>query len=151
MGVGLNLEDTKFENLKILDGGKPIASPDFADVVYHVFRCNHAHGNEVPIEYQLMPSVPGHYYWQLAEGVLKMPDTVIWALLAVCIFSKANAGVTSGGDLYLTWGPSEIDGKVHRFPLSDWWGKEDEFRAFIEPQNVRRVKLAGLAGPWGKP
>jgi hypothetical protein len=44
IGAGLNLVDTRFSNIK----WRKIASPDFAEIIYEVFRCSHAHGDEVP-------------------------------------------------------------------------------------------------------
>jgi len=57
-GAGINLEETKWTNLNIDNGyGKKINEPDLADIIYHVFRCNHAHGHGVPPKFDLTLSL----------------------------------------------------------------------------------------------
>lgn len=66
IGEGLNLEETKLTNLNLVnDKGRPISNPDLADVIYHIFRCHHAHAKEIPIKYELLPSANGHYIWKI--------------------------------------------------------------------------------------
>ncbi len=87
IGAGLNLVDTRFSNIK---WGK-IASPDFAEIIYEVFRCSHAHGDEVPPSFSVTISKgPFLSHWTLTEGELHMPDRVVWALLAVAVFAEVN-------------------------------------------------------------
>ena len=47
LAPGFNLVDTRFGNV-VLKKGNP---PAFAQVVYEVHRCAHAHGDEVPIAF----------------------------------------------------------------------------------------------------
>lgn len=146
IGAGLNLEETKWGNLEIDDGyGKIIEKPDFADVIYHVFRCNDAHAQPIPKNYGLLPTSDGHSKWHIADNVLYMPDRVIWALISVSVFSKANADVKTDGDYYLSWGSESLGMKLEKFVLRDWWGREDDLRLFFAKQNIIRVKLENLS------
>ena len=134
VGSGINLEETRFTNIKL----KGVTSPDFADVVYEVFRCHHAHGDEVPPEFEVVPTVGGWgSRWVLAEGRLHMPDRVVWALLALAVLSRVNAGERSDGEYYMSLGDE-------RFIIAQWWGREADFRPIAERYNTVRVKLEGL-------
>ena len=134
MGSGINLEETKFENVKLGNN----ASPDFAEIIYEVFRCSHAHGDEIPQTFSLIPTTsPFGSQWLLADGELHMPDRVLWALLALSVFSTVNAVETSPNTRYLALGEN-------RFVVADWWGREAEVRHLAQKYNKVRVKLDGL-------
>ncbi|MDE2347512.1 MAG: hypothetical protein KGL92_03320 [Gammaproteobacteria bacterium] len=134
IGAGLNLIETKFTNIRLRNS----AAPDLAEVIYEILRCSHAHGDEVPPQYSIIPSPdPGYTRWELKKDELHMPGRIIWALLGVAVFSKANASETSVGTHYLSLG-------ANQFPISDWWGREDDFRPFAEKSNQTRVKVEGL-------
>lgn len=134
IGAGLNLVETKFSNIQL----KNTSAPDLAEVIYEIFRCSHAHGDEVPPEFSVLPS-HGNFYskWELGNGELHMPDRVIWALLAVAVFSKVNAQEKSEGSYYLSLGDE-------RFLIADWWGREEDFRPIAAKCNQTRVKIDGL-------
>lgn len=133
IGGGLNLDETIFSNINIRK--KP--SPDIADVIYTIFRCAHAHGDEIPDEFMLIPSIGDASQWIIGKNRLNMPDRVIWALLAVVVFSKVNANQKSQGDYFLSLGED-------RFLLRDWWGREDDFRFFASRYNQVRVRFDKL-------
>jgi hypothetical protein len=141
----VNLEDTKWDNVEVDDGhGKSIKSPDLADIIYHIFRCSHAHSKPVPKNYQLLPAVDGYSQWLLADGMIHMPERIIWALLGVSVFSKANAGIRTSGDYYLSWGSEAPGLGIAKFVIKDWWGREDDFKGFVSKHNMPRVKLEKL-------
>lgn len=145
IGEGLNLEDTKFTNLKLDNGyGKFISEPDLADVIYHIFRCNHAHAKEVPVNYELLPSTPGYYPWKIdrVNNGLQMPDTVIWALLAISVFCEANANIKISSEHFLSWGNNNYG--IIEFKIKDYWGKEDLLKQFFQDKPSIRVKLDKL-------
>ena len=145
MGGGLNLEETRWQNLRIDDGnGKVIVDPDFADIIYHVFRCTHAHAGEVAAGFELLPVQDGHSRWIVADGVLKMPERVIWSLLAVSLFCRANSDVSSATPHYLTWGSDSLGIGIHKFLIAEHWGKEDGFREFLTSYPQIRVRVDGL-------
>jgi hypothetical protein len=74
----------------------------------------------------------------LAESELRMPDRVVWALLAVAVLAEVNRGEKSIGSYYLSLG-------TEHFPICDWWGREEDFRPVANRYNKIRVKLEGLA------
>ena len=136
MGVGFNLVDTRFGNVTLKNGKR---GPDFAELVYHIHRCNHAHGDEVPIEFSLTPS-PNAFFstWEMAPNSVKMPDKVIWALTSVAVFSRVNYRLRGQGDKWrLSWG-NEM------FPVSEWWGREAEVKLLAVGWNTQRIELAEL-------
>jgi hypothetical protein len=134
IGAGLNLVETRFENAPLPNN----PSPDLADVIYEVFRCSHAHGDEVPSSFLVIKCLGGFgSQWILTKGELHMPDRVVWALLAVAVFSHANKGEQTRGNYYLSLG-------ADRFLLTEWWGREDDFRPIANRYNHTRVKLANL-------
>ncbi|MDR3448713.1 MAG: hypothetical protein P4M15_03010 [Alphaproteobacteria bacterium] len=134
LGGGVNLVDCRFANIKL----NKISAPDLAEFVYEVFRCSHAHGDEVPSVYSILPTAGSQLSnWSFGHGELHMPDRIVWALLAVAVFAKVNAHEKSEGDYYLSLGND-------RFPLCDWWGCETDFRPFAERYNQTRVTFQGL-------
>lgn len=142
IGAGLNLEETKWRDLTILDhNGQPISDPDFADIIYNIFRCSHAHGKEIPAGYGFLPVEDGKSYWHIAENSLYIPTRVVWAIIAVSVFAKVNSDIKTTTDHFLTWGSEKLGIGTHEFPLKDSWGKEDGLREFFSKQKIIRVKL----------
>jgi len=134
IGAGLNLIETRFSNVHL---GKN-HSPDLADVIYEIFRCSHAHGDEVPASFSIIPTVGSVVStWGFGHGELHIPDRIIWALLAIAVLSKVNAGEKSDGTYYFSLGNDQ-------FRICDWWGREDDFRPVAGRYNQTRVKLAKL-------
>jgi hypothetical protein len=134
IGAGLNLVETQFTNLQL----RKHKSPDLADVIYEIFRCSHAHGDEVPNAFSILPSEGGfHSRWLLGNGELHMPDRVIWALLSVAVLSQVNRSETTTGNYYLSLG-------AERFTISEWWGREHDFRIIADRYNKVRVRMDGL-------
>jgi hypothetical protein len=133
IGTGINLVDTRFDNIQLRG-----RTPDFADLIYEVFRCSHAHGDEVPPEFSVLPTRgPYGSEWLLGKDELHMPDRVVWALLAVVVFAQVNGGEKTTGAYYLSIAEQ-------RFLIRDWWGREDEFRTAATRYNKNRVKFEGL-------
>ena len=129
--------------------GESIDAPDLADLIYHVFRCKNAHGEEVPEPFSLIRSEDGLSDWKLAKDEIRMPDRIIWALLAVAVFCKANADVRTSEDHFLSWGSERLGLGTHKFTTREWWGREEEFREFILPRNnMPRVKMENLEELW---
>lgn len=144
IGSGLNLEETKWTHITLDDGhGKKIIDPDLADIIYHVFRCSHAHAEEVPLRYELLPVSDGYSTWAVGidDGSLQMPERIIWALLAISVFSGVNSDIKTDGDYYLTWGSESLGIGIHRFVIKEWWGREDDMRGFLSQFNHIRVKM----------
>ncbi len=73
----------------------------------------------------------------LGHGELHMPDRILWGLISVAVFAKVNAVERSTGTYYLSLG-------AERFTISEWWGREDDFRQVAGRYNQTRVKLDKL-------
>jgi hypothetical protein len=147
IGAGLNLEETKWTHVKLDDGsGKLIQNPDLADIIYHIFRCNHAHANEIPLNYEILESGDGWARWivNTSNSTLHMPDKIIWALIGVAVFSKGNTGLSTEGDYYLSWGSEALGIGTTKFLIKDHWGKENDLKLFFEQRPQIRVKIEGL-------
>lgn len=131
IGAGINLEETIFPNVKL----ERVKSPDMAEIIYEKYRCYHAHGDEIPASYMLVnPPGPNQSEWIIGRDQMNVPDRIIWALLAVTVFSNVNASERSKGDYFLTLGED-------RFVIRDWWGREDDFRPIATRYNQVRVKF----------
>lgn len=143
IGEGLNLIDTKWTHLEIDNSGKVISDPDLADVIYHIFRCNHAHGNSIPLEYDLLPVSDGYSVWliDLENPRLQMPERIIWALLGVSVFCEANSDIKTEGDYFLSWGSELLGLGIHKFIIKDWWGREKDLKIFFSQFQQIRVKM----------
>lgn len=134
IGAGLNLVETHFSNIKL----QKTNAPDLAEIIYEIFRCHHAHGDEVSSNFSIVVTQGGfRSTWRLARGELHIPDRILWALLAVALFSRVNAGEKTTGDAYLSLGDE-------RFPIAQWWGRETDFRPIADRHNQVRVKLDAL-------
>lgn len=144
IGAGLNLEETKWTNIKIENGrGKPIPEPDLADIIYHVFRCSHAHGDEVPQSFKLLLASDGSHTWRIGfeDNTLHIPETSIWAILAISVFCSANADITTNTEHFLTWGAETLGWGPHKFDLRFWWGGERALSEILARYPIIRVKL----------
>jgi hypothetical protein len=134
IGARINLVETRFSNVRLRSND----SPDLAEVIYEIFRCSHAHGDDVPACYSVIPTEGSvNSRWLIGNGELHMPDRIIWALLAIAVFSRVNAHEKSTGTYYLSLGDD-------RFPVCDWWGREGDFRPVATRYNQTRVKLDKL-------
>lgn len=136
IGAGMNLVETRFENVPL--PGNP--APDFAEIIYTVFRCRDTHGEEIPLRYSVTKSEDKLSHWAITNGELHMPDRIVVALLAVSVFSAVNRGLRAGGAHWLGLGHE-------KFLVKDWWGREAEFRRIAAPYNQTRVTLKGLNMP----
>ena len=142
LGVGLNLQDTRFDNIPF-DRLPHWSPPDIAEVIYEKHRCTRAHGDDVPLSLELIAGTPGDYQWEVAHNHLRMPTSLIWALTASVVLCHVNHRIRSTGDMHLTLGDTN---RHETFMVADWWGRESEFRIIAERWNNLRVTMIGLAG-----
>lgn len=144
LGGGLDFNVTKFSHITLDNGyGGQISDPDLADVIYHIFRCNTAHGKEIPLSYQLLPVSDGVTPWRFGvNNTLQMPERIIWALLAVSVFAKVNSSLQSEGDYFLSWGSDILGIGTTKFEIKDHWGEEDVIKSFLaqHPQTYVDIK-----------
>ncbi len=141
-GGAINLTETKFSFIKLDDGkGKIISEPDLADIIYHIHRCSHAHSEGVPTHFQLLDANVGESHWSFdrENKGIRMPDKVIFALLGVSVFCKANANINSSGNHYLSW--IDESKNEHKFLIKDNWGREYELREFFKDKPLSQIIL----------
>lgn len=139
IGGGINFDDTRWNKLDIQNiKGMQISDKDLASVIYHVFRCTQAHGTEIPNNYKLLPrNSDGTLSWLIANNQLQMPETIIWALISLCVFCKANHDIKTGTNHFLTLGEN-------KFHIADWWGLEKSLKPLAMKYNPTRVKITGF-------
>ncbi len=136
IGAGINLVETRFENVKL----KRSEAPDFADIIYEVFRCGHAHGEEISSSFDLrITKGPYDSTWRMGHNSIHMPDRLLWALIGVAVFSRANYRERTTTEHYLTLAEE-------KFLVREWWGRESDLKVICEKYNKVRVKLEGLGG-----
>lgn len=125
---GINLEESFFQNLTQTIPGVP--RPRFTDLLYHVVRCGLVHDTGIPSNVEF---VPGRTL-MLADDYIRLPAQVIWGLLAIVVFAKANSAEQSAGDYFLSY-------KDRQFLIRDHWGREDLLRPLYEQDVKVRVAL----------
>lgn len=147
IGSGINLDDTKFPSITLeTDDGRKIENPDFADIVYHAFRCSLAHGHEIEDKFNFTRSPEqGRSIWiiHMGEGRIHMPEKVVWALVAAVLFCDANKDIVTESHSYLTWGGANVraGGEPYRFDIDVFWGAEETVRRFLDKRERIRVAL----------
>ena len=128
MGMpGFNLIDSRFA-VNVLRPTAPGGKPDIADVIYGIHRCTHGHGDELPDGFALITNAadtPDYTRMEMQRGKLRLSDRMIFALLAVAVFSPANKGQRIPSAYFLTWG---ADAKM---PIHEWWGRADDFKTIV--------------------
>jgi hypothetical protein len=139
-GSGINFDCTYFSNITLKDKhARDVKDLDIAKFVYYIFRCNQTHGKEIPPQYKLLPrnqNSPLNYH--IADNRLHIPETLIWGLLSISVFCKANSDINTNTRHFFTLGDN-------RFCISDWWGLEDSFRPIAKKHNPTRLTLQGLS------
>lgn len=127
---GINLDETLFKNVKL---NKRQSS--FGEILYEVFRCSFAHGNELPKGFDVaLTSDPMKRTLHFEKESLVIPDTIIYALCAAVVFSKANAAQAIKEGYWLACGTMYFD-------INKWWGREDDARICFSTVNISRVTL----------
>jgi hypothetical protein len=120
LAIGVNLETTRFAWIRLRR-----RESRFSEVLYEVFRCNLAHGSPIPGGSGLTVRFSD---WAreatFAPDQVILPDTVIFALLAVAVFAPINADQRVGRDYYLSHA-------TRKFVIDEWWGREDEVKAYF--------------------
>jgi len=134
---GFDLVQSRFGNVPLTN----VANPDWAEVVYEVHRCAHAHGDQVPDGFQLTPGVGlALKSGRIGEGVLEIPDNLAFGLLFAAVLSPANVGERVPDEYYLTIGHTDHNNFM-QLPINDWWGAADDFRPIAQRYNRVRVNF----------
>jgi hypothetical protein len=143
---GINLMDSKFPSIPRMNDGDDLIEPNFTDLIYHVFRCSYAHGQDISEHYTFHRTAPE----QVAVAVvgldgssLRLPESVFWSLVACVVFSKINASIETVSEYFLTWDAHIPLGKptLYRFDIDLFWGAEDTVKTFFEKMSIPRVTM----------
>ena len=130
LGIGINLEETTFTWIALEK--RPSR---FSDIIYEIFRCNLAHGTEVPPGFDVVLRKSDYDRSVLiGQQQLVLPDTIIFALLAAAVFSSANAGQKLCSDYWLSCG-------TMCFTIDEWWGREADARICFSTVKMPRIKM----------
>ncbi|MCA1698258.1 MAG: hypothetical protein LC790_04865 [Actinobacteria bacterium] len=122
---GLELVHTRYP---VEVESKPTASDgkvDFADLVYAVHRCTHAHGDELPPGSDMLTDANvtiGLTRLTVVNGAVQLSDRTIFALLAVAVLAPLNADQQVPDGYHLTLANE-------RFAINKWWGRKESFLA----------------------
>lgn len=141
--TGLNMDETKFPNVVVeTDDNKRIENPDVADIVYHCYRNAVAHGYAISAKFAFSQPAPVSdstgWNFDMGAGRIHFPTNLIWALIAVVVFCKANADIKS---LSGSWLSLRVDGHDVKFTTGLFWGGEDLVLNFFEKYPVPRIVL----------
>lgn len=131
---GLDLRETVFP-FKNNKGNIGVA---FEDIVYERFRCNLAHGNELPDGYGITVKVSDsihEFMIDIRGQSMTFPETAIFALGLPCVLSPANADQKIGSNLYHYRDP------INHYAVDRWWGKIDCARAIMDFGAQTKVKM----------
>lgn len=152
-GSGIDLANTKFPNAIVeSDDKRVIVDPDFADIVYHIFRCSSAHGHKIPDGFQFIASgVEGmrHTFVDFAGSTVRFPESILWALVANVVFCSANNDIVTNTSQFLTWGQGANDWRKenYRFDVDVFWGAEEVVKRFFDARTAVKVELVMPPAP----
>lgn len=99
----------------------PGNTTDLADIIYHIHRCAHGHGVDVPEGFEFIPDIASDgegTTFAIQNGAIGLSDRFIWALIATVVFEPANSGlaVQELDEYFLILG-----GK--KYLVNEWWGR----------------------------
>lgn len=128
----LLLPGLDFENIRWsveVDNPKAPGGVDFADIIYGVHRCCHAHGECLQDGFELLPNYAqkNHKFtMEVKPGFVRFTDYIILALLAITVLEPVNK------DLFnplLNQYMLPIKNEKH--VVNEWWGKREHIRSLL--------------------
>lgn len=131
---GLNLHETIFP----FKDKKGNVGVKFEDIVYEKFRCNLAHGNELPEGYSITVKVAEgiqQFMIDIKNQSMTFPESVIYALGLPCVLATSNAYQKIGSNLYHYRDP------INHYVVDRWWGKIECARSIMDFENQVKVKM----------
>lgn len=131
---GINLQETVFP----FSDFKGNIGITFADLIYEKFRCNLAHGNELPDGYGVSVQIAeGHQQFliNVEKQAMTLPQSAIYALGLAVVLAPVNADQKIGSNLYHYRDP------INSFVIDRWWGKLDCARQIMDFAGQVRVKM----------
>lgn len=134
MHGGLNLKDTlfPFKNKNGRIGMK------FENIVYEKFRCNYAHGNQLPDGYGITIKVANgiqNFMIDIEHRAMTFPESAIYALGLPCVLAPVNSDQRIGSNSYYYRDP------INGYVVDRWWGKVECARSIMDFENQIRVKM----------
>ena len=140
---GIDLRETVFP----FKDNKGNIGVKFEDIVYEKFRCNLAHGNELPDGYDINVKVSNgiqQFMIDIAGQSMTFPESAIFALGLPCVLSPVNADQKIGSNLYHYRDP------INHYVVDRWWGKVDCARAIMDFGAQVKVKM-DFSNVWPSP
>lgn len=137
---GLDLSKCTFA-IKIDPTSAKVDTLDMAEIIYLVHRCTHGHGDEIPQGFQLLPAAnvtTSYTKMSFTPNAVALSDRIIFAMLAIAVFSKVNIGQTVRDGTYLTCGSEKM-------VINEWWGRRKDFLSIVAQAPPAHGKLSG---PW---
>lgn len=134
MHGGLNLEETVFP----FRNNKGIIGIKFKDIIYEKFRCNLAHGDELPEGYGITIKVADgiqQFMINIEDQSMTLPESVVYALALPCVLAPVNVDQKIGSNLYHYRDP------INHYVVDRWWGKIGCARQIMDFENQVRVKM----------
>lgn len=131
---GLNLHETIFP----FKDNKGNVGVKFEDIVYEKFRCNLAHGNELPEGYGITVKVADgiqEFIIDIKNQSMTFPESAIYALGLPCVLALSNADQNIGSNLYHYRDP------INHYVVDRWWGKIECARSIMDFENQVKVKM----------
>jgi len=132
---GIDLVNTRWP----VDVGShvPDKLPDAADVIYGIHRCIHNHGEDMPDGFELVRCANGASIdatTVISKGRVRLPDNIIFGLLAVAITSPKNSSQIADDSCYLTF-------RDRRFAVNDLWGQRDELISILSEYKLPVLRI----------
>jgi len=110
----------------------------FADIIYEKFRCNLAHGDELPEGYDVSVQIAsGHqqFFIDLKTQSMTLPQSVIYALGLACVLAPVNSFQRIGNNGY------HYRDTINTYVIDRWWGKIQCARTIMDFDAQPRVKM----------
>lgn len=134
MHGGLNLQETVFP----FRDSKGSVGIKFEDIVYEKFRCNLAHGNELPDGYGVTIKVQDgiqQFMIDIENQSMTLPESAIYALGLPCVLAPVNADQRIGSNSYHYRDP------INHYVVDRWWGNVECARRIMDFDNQVKVKI----------
>ena len=134
MHGGFNLQETVFP----FKDSKGNIGIKFEDIIYEKFRCNLAHGNELPNGYGVTVKIADgiqQFTIDIKNQSMTMPESVIYALGLSCVLAPANADQKIGSTIYHYCDP------INWYVVDRWWGNVECARRIMNFENQVKIKI----------
>lgn len=110
----------------------------FEDIVYEKFRCNLAHGNELPDGYDINIKIEDgiqQFMIDIDRQSMTFPESAIFALGLPCVLSPVNADQKIGNNNYY------YSDFINKYNIDRWWGKLDCARTLMDFESLVKIKI----------